>query len=909
MPLNPGARLGPYEIIALIGAGGMGEVYRARDVRLDRLVAIKLSKEQFSERFDREARAVAALSHPNVCHLYDVGPNYLVMEHVEGVPVSPPGNPRAVLDAGIQIAEGLVAAHQAGIVHRDLKPGNILLTRDGRVKILDFGLATLTPGVSEIAAVPTMVATDPGTTVGTVAYMSPEQASGQPVDARSDLWSVGVVLYELATGVRPFEGATQALIFDAILNKAPIPVRERNPAAPLELARAIERLLEKDRALRYQSAADLRADLKRVERDSSSQRSVAATTPPVTARRTRRLAVIATAAVVLVGLALGIFVWQGRSASTLSARDVVVLADVTNTTGDAVFDNTLRTALSIQLEQSPFLKIMGDDQMREGLRLMQRPPDERITTQVAREICQRLGEKATLSGAIARLGDAYVLTLEAANCQNGEAIAREQVQAENKERVLEAVSQASKAMRSSLGESLASIEKLDRPLDQVTTSSLEALQAYAQGTEHFNRGDALAARPLFERATTLDPNFAMAWWFLSSSYQNAGLGQRSEYIEKAFSLRDRLSDRERLSIEAAYYGQRTGEWDKASDAAQTWAQTYPRVALPHFMLVGFRLFEGRSDEALRESLEAARLEPTNELIVAGLIGTYGRLDRFEDAKAVAEKAIADKIDAPGIRLNLLRIAFIENDRAAIDRHTQWFAGRPDEYIAIAAHSVNALTLGQRRQASQLQQKAAGMAKRRGLPAPGALNPVDDTLLGNCPPEDSPAANNNALVIALCSDAATAGKLADEAAKRPVMASNWLRVQLPLIRAIAELKRSNPDAAVELLRPVVPHDLFQPPVPYIRGLAYLAARKGSEAAAEFQKLVDHRGIHWQFQPVFPRETGPLRAMAYVGVARGAALAGDTARAKQAYQDFLALWKDADPELPILIEAQKEYAALN
>ncbi len=908
MPLNSGVRLGPYEILALIGAGGMGEVYRARDVRLDRLVAIKLSKAQFTERFDREARAVAALSHPNICHLYDVGPNYLVMEHIEGNPVSPTGDPRGVLDLGVQIAEGLAAAHQASIVHRDLKPANILLTRDGRIKILDFGLATLAPGASELGSVPTMVVTDPGTTVGTVAYMSPEQASGQPIDARSDLWSVGVVLYELVTRVRPFEGATQALIFDAILNRTPIPVRERNPAVPLDLARAIEKLLEKDRSLRYQSAADLRADLKRVERDSSSQRNVAAVPPPPAAGRLRRFAVIAGAAVVVAALATGTFIWQRGRPAPLTERDVLVLADVTNTTGEPVFDSTLRAALSIQLEQSPFLKIMPDDRMREGLRLMQRPPDERITTEVAREICQRLGEKATISGAIARLGDAYVLTLEAVNCQNGEAIAREQVQAENKERVLEAVSQASKAMRSSLGESLASIDKLDRPLAQVTTSSLEALQAFALGTEHFNRGDALAARPLFERATTLDPDFAMAWWYLSSAYQNAGLGQRSEYIEKAFALRDRLSEREKLSIEAAYYAQRTGEWDKASDVAQMWAQTYPRVAFPHFMLVGLRLFEARFDEAVRESVEAARLDPRNELIVAGLIGTYARVDRFDEAKGVAEKAIADKVDGAAVRLNLLRVAFIENDRAAVDRQMQWFAGRPDEYIGVTAQAINALTLGQRREANELLQKAAGMAKRRGLPAAGALNPVDDALLGNCPPAESPAATNP-LVIVLCGDAAFAGKLADEAAKRPSMASGWLRIQLPLIRAIAELKRHNPDAAIELMKPVATHDLYQPQVPYIRGVAYLEAGKGTEAAGEFQKLIDHRGIHWQFQPVLPRETGPLRAIAYVGVARGAALAGDTARAKTAYQDFLALWKDADPDIPILVDARKEYAALN
>jgi tetratricopeptide (TPR) repeat protein len=463
-------------------------------------------------------------------------------------------------------------------------------------------------------------------------------------------------------------------------------------------------------------------------------------------------------------------------------------------------------------------------------------------------------------------------------------------------------------MRSSLGESLASIERLDRPLDQVTTSSLEALQAFALGTDRFNRGDALAARPLFERATTLDPNFAMAWWFLSSSYQNAGLGGRTEYLDKAFSLRDRLSERERLMIETVHYAQLTGEWDKAADSAALWARTYPRVALPHYILVGIDLFAGRFDDALRESLEAVRLEPRNEIIMAGLVGTYARLDRFDEAKAVAEKAVADKVDGPSVRLNLLRIAFIENDRAAIDRQTQWFAGRPDEYISVNARAVNALTRGQRRQAIELLQQAAGMAKRRGLPAGGSLLPVDNALLGNCPAAGSPVATNPLLIV-LCGDAAYAVKFAEEVAERQLPSLTWNTLQLPMIRAAAALKRNNPDDAVEMLKPAAPHDVYSPQAVYIRGLAYLAARKGTEAANEFQKIVDHRGIHWQFQPVLPRETGPLRAMAFVGVARGAALAGDTPRARKAYQDFLTLWKDADPDIPILVDARKEYAALN
>jgi tetratricopeptide (TPR) repeat protein len=898
MPLAAGARLGPYEVLALVGSGGMGDVYRARDTRLDRLVAIKVAREQFSERFEREARAVAALSHPNICHLYDVGPNYLVMEYVEGAPIAPVATSHAALDLAIQIADGLAAAHDAGIVHRDVKPGNILVARDGRVKILDFGLALLAPAAAQAGTAPTMAATDAGTTVGTVAYMSPEQARGELVDHRSDLWSVGVVLYEVVTGERPFDGATPAIVFDAILNRAPVPVGERAPAAPPELARIIERLLEKDRSLRYQSAADLRADLKRVERDRSSQRGVTAAAPG----RRRPWPVVAAAAVVIAAVAAGAFWWQRAQAAPLTERDVVVLSDFTNTTGEPVFDSTLRAAFSIQLEQSPFLKIMSDDQMAEGLRLMERPADARITAEVGREICQRLGEKAVIHGSIEPLASAYVLTVQAVNCRDGEVLAREQVQAPGKEHVLEAVSTAARTMRARLGESLASIAALERPLDQVTTSSLDALQAFAQGAEAMTQGSPIAAIKHLERATTLDPNFAMAWWFLGSAYQNAGVGVQGQPIERAFALRDRLSERERLSIEAAYYAQTRGEWDKASDAAQLYARTYPRVALPRYMLVGFRLFDGRPEEGLREALEAVRIEPRNALIVAGLVGVYARIDRFDEAKAVGQQALAAQLDTSAIHLNLLRIAYIEGDRAAIERETRWFAGRPDEFNAVAAAAANAAALGQQRRSLELLQQAAGMATRQKLPA-GRFAPVQDGLVGNCPP-----VARNPLAIALCADAAAAARVEEDASKQTFTSSTWVRVQLPMIRAAAALKRNEPQAAIDLLEPVRPHDLYTPQAAYLRGLAYLTLGNGAAAASEFQTLVDHRGIHWQLLPVVPRDTGPLRALAYVGVARGAAMAGDAARARKAYEDFFALWKDADEDLAVLGEVRREYAAM-
>jgi tetratricopeptide (TPR) repeat protein len=899
-----GDRLGPYEILDLIGVGGMGNVYRARDTRLDRLVAIKICNERFSERFHLETRAVAALNHPNICHLYDVGPNYLVMELIEGAPLDAKASERALLDLAIQIADGLTAAHQAGIVHRDLKPANIAVTRDGRVKILDFGLAVLGASSAQAAAAPTMAPTDPGTTVGTVAYMSPEQARGETVDARSDLWSLGVVLYELATRVRPFEGATTALVFDAILHKTPTPVRDRNPDVSPALSRAIERLLEKDPSLRYQSAADLRADLKRVDRDTSQSVAVAA---PVTTRRTswpRRVGAVAVAVVVVAALAAGGLFWQRAQATPLTERDVVVLSDIVNTTGEAVFDSTLRTALSIQLELSPFLKIMGGDRMQEGLRLMGRPASDRVTPEVAREICQRLGEKATISGSIDKLGSTYVLTVEAVNCATGDVLARDQVRAGSQEQVLEVVSGAAENMRGNLGESLASIQKLSRP--PATTSSLEAFQAFALGSDAMSRADPVTAIRQLERATTLDPDFAMAWWLLASAYQNAGSGVRAEFMDKAFSLRDRLSPPERLMIETAYYAQRTGEWDKATDSARQWTRTYPRAALPRFMLIGLRTFAGQPDDALEYSLEAARLEPSHPNFAAGLIGSYARMDRFDDARAVGDRALANKLDVAPIHLNLLRLAYSRDDASLADREIRWFAGKPDEYQSTIAQASHALTRGQRRKASDLMRQAGEMAKRRGLPAPGTLNPVDDALLGNCPPPVGSAVGAN-LTMALCGDMAAVLRSAEEITTRAT-SSSWHGLQQPMIRAIVELRRNRPDAAVEILKPAVRHELYAPMVTYLLGQAHLAARRGSEAAAEFQKVIDRRGVHWQFLPVLPRDTGPLRSLAYVGLARSAALAGDTARARKAYEDFLALWKDADPDIAVLSEARKELAAL-
>jgi len=526
--LTSGTRLGPYQIEALIGQGGMGKVYKARDTRLGRTVAVKTSSARFSERFEREARAVAALNHPHICHLYDVGPDYLVMEYIEGAPLVSAAKPgplpvEQVLAYGEQICDALEAAHSGGIVHRDLKPGNILLSKHG-IKLLDFGLAHMETGSNDSDA-PTMTqVTQAGALMGTPAYMAPEQWEGSKADARSDIYSFGCILSEMLTGKRAVADRMAAIRLSA----------EASP----ELGRILAKCLENDPDLRYQHASEIRVDLRLLQRDTDlrlemNAARVAAIVKPGATTRLRMLASAAT--VVIAALAAGYFYFSRalHGKPKLTDRDVLVLADFTNTTGDPVFDDTLRQGLAIQLEQSPFLKIMDDQQVQRDLRLMSLPPRARITNQIAQDICVRDAAAATIGGSIASLGKTYVITLEAVTCKDGGTLAREQAQADGKERVLSAVGTAATALRGKLGESRSSIQKLNRPLEQATTSSLEALQNYTAGTVEQGNGRFLAAAPWFERAIALDPNFAMAYYYLSLSYNNAGdTARENEYKKK-----------------------------------------------------------------------------------------------------------------------------------------------------------------------------------------------------------------------------------------------------------------------------------------------------------------------------------------------------------------------------------------
>jgi len=865
-PLIPaGTCLGPYRVESRLGQGGMGEVFRAVDTRLGRAVAIKATQAHFSARFEREARAISALNHPNICTLYDIGPDYLVMELVEGETLAErlktgPLPIQTALLYAIQIASALEEAHDKGIIHRDLKPGNIMIAKSG-IKVLDFGLARL--GHDETVTASRMI-------LGTPGYMAPEQREGKGADARTDIYAFGCVLFEMLTGPRLG------------------PQRKRVPLRKLE--KIVNRCLEVNPDLRWQSVAELKRELEGMTANGN--------------RETRILA----AAVATLVMATAAYFYFHR-APRLTDKDTLVLADFVNNTGDRIFDGTLRQGLAVQLEQSPFLKIMDDGEVERVLRLMSAPPGTRISKQIAQEICVRQGAAATIDGTIESLGKNFVITLQVIACPDGATLAREQIQAEDKEHVLKAVGTAATAMRAKLGEPRNSIQRLNRPLEQATTPSLEALQNYSESCSQMTQGHFLETVPLFERAIEIDPNFAAAYFYLGVLFEQAGDMTRSaEHAKQAYRLVDHVSELERAQI-TVYYHHSNGEADKEIDACQSGIRRYPRSANFHNALSNAYLDLGRYEEGLREGLEATRLQPNLEPTYRRVLDGYICLDRLPEAHQLAQKLSAQGLDGMRIHQRFLEMAYVENDQAAIDREIQWFRGKPGEYLSLGLQAAKRDVQGQRREAHATYQRAAEAAVRRGFRnAASEYEEADarsDALVGNC--QTARRLGRPALALAMCGDAAQAEKLAAEISKLFPNGTIWNAVQLPEIRAAIALHRDQADRSVELLVSASPYERSYLDAAYFRGLAYLRLHKGTEAVTEFQKIVDHKGANWGSRWQYPY-WGQFYSLSVLGMARGSALSGDNAKAQKAFQDFFELWKDADSDILLLAEAKREYARL-
>jgi len=987
MAIIAGTHLGRYEIRSLLGTGGMGEVYLAYDTQLRRQIAIKLLPTEFTQnkvrlsRFEREAYAASSLNHPNILTIHEIGEqdghHFIATEYVEGESVRQRMSRarmelREVLDVAQQVAAALAAAHQAGIVHRDIKPENIMLRRDGLVKVLDFGLAKLADDAdaatrqegieTEAPTKAFVVNTAPGMVMGTAGYMSPEQARGLEVDARTDIWSLGAVVYEMVSGRLPFEGATTTDVLSMILHREPPSLLLYHSDVPAELERIVEKALTKGKEERYQLAKDLGLDLKRLkqrleleaelersitpeeEARRASARLAAGTRGPIISatgaaaatrtaepsaarttssaeylvseiKRHKNSAVVALA-VLVIAVAASIFFYYHR-ASALTEKDTIVLADFVNTTGDAVFDGTLKQGLAVQLAQSPFLNIFPDARVRQTLRLMGRSPDDRVTKEMAREICQRQGLKAFLAGSISNLGSSYVIALEAVNGQSGDVIASAQEEAGSKEQVLKALGSAASKLREQLGESLSSIQKFDAPLEEATTSSLEALKAYSLGNEQSIGGKWLQAIPFYKRAVELDPNFALAYIGLAIQYGNSnqpGLG--AENAAKAFALKDRVSEYEKLRISSFYYSQVTGEIDKAIEVQELMKRTYPRDHRGPGNLSDRYLRIGQFERAVGEAREALRLNPNAVAWHANLGEAFLRLSRFAESREVFEQALQQKIDATDFHTRLYQIAFVSGDGAAMKQQFDWASGKPDEYVALDWQTQTAAFAGQYKRAQDFSRRSIDLAVRSDAKEVAAQYAAEEALrsavFGHCQQTKADTAQaltlerntvsltRSALALGLCGEVGQVQPLIDELAKRfpkdTLINSLWL----PGIRAAIEINRNNPAQAVQLLEATRRYEAAAEFWPmYVRGQAYLRQRAGTEAAGEFQKILDHRG------------QAPLSALyplAQVGLARAAAFANDTAKSRKAYQDFLALWKDADPDIPILQEVNRDYEKL-
>jgi eukaryotic-like serine/threonine-protein kinase len=906
-----GQTLGHYRILEQIGAGGMGVVYRAHDEQLERDVAIKvlpvgtLTDEAARKRFRKEALTLAKLSHPNIATIFEFntqnGKDYLVTEYISGLTLDEKLaagalSEKEVVSLGIQLAQGLGAAHEHGIVHRDLKPANLRLTSDGRLKILDFGLAQLMPHASDLGLTATLTQSQEVT--GTLPYMAPEQLRAGVADARSDIWAAGAVLYEMATAHRPFEERVPTALVDDIIHKAPPSPRTLRPTLSPKLSAVILKCLEKEQVQRYQSARELQTDLERLSTGGS----------PLAARL-KLWPAIATCAIVVTTLAVGAFFYLHRRPK-LTEKDTMVLTDFVNTTGESVFDDTLKQGLRVQMEQSPFLNIVSDQKVDEQLKLMGRSAGERLTLVLAQDLCQRVGSKAVLKGSISRLGKNYVIGLSASKCDTGDELSSEQVEVDRQEHVLGALGESTTKMRKKLGESLATIQKYDAPIEQATTPSLEALKAYSQGMKTLRATGVVTALPFFQRAVELDPKFAMAHVRLGTVYAYLRQSEASaENTRKAYELRAKVSERERLHIEAEYYKFVIGDQDKVVQFYEVWQQTYPQDVEPYHQLTYlYARLLGKYEASLDEARKAVRLEPDNEENYSNLCYSYRWLNRLNEAGLVLKEAELHKLESKNLLEHRYDLAFLKNDKQEIKRLVDTSSDRQavDYFRSLDADAE--IKRGRLRKARQLSQCHVcaslnlaeahfGLKHQARVDAAAALKLTEFGYSMFW---------MNALALALAGDSASVESLGKEMNHRYPQHTTIQRFWLPTLRAAIALERKDGDQALELLSVTKPYELcaisaapLEPP--YLRGQAYLIQHNGTAALVEFQKIIDHPGV-------LDTERALVGPLAHLGIARAYGLEGDTARSRIAYQDFLTLWKDADPDIPILKQAKAEYEKL-